>query len=148
MTNSDMGPDRQQSLPNGKHPSPEKGSGEIVEGGVDSCNNSVEQIDKVIIHKKRKRRPSENFNGEARRPQTDPPPNSAESAAKISVISTKRAASTESAEIQALKRRKKSKKHYNFFQYPKVASSNTSRLEAHARFFRLLMKGIFDPYVL
>merc|ERR1711971_840024 len=59
MTNSDMGPDRQQSLPNGKHPSPEKSSGEISEGGVDSCNNSVEHIDKVIIHKKRKRRPSE-----------------------------------------------------------------------------------------
>ena len=32
--------------------------------------------------------------------------------------------------------------------YRKVASSNTSRLEAHAGFFRLLMKGIFDPYVL
>ena len=32
--------------------------------------------------------------------------------------------------------------------YPKVASSNTFRLEAHAGFFRLLMKGIFDPYVL
>ena len=30
----------------------------------------------------------------------------------------------------------------------KVASSNTTRLEAHAGFFRLLMKGIFDPYVL
>ena len=27
--------------------------------------------------------------------------------------------------------------------YRKVASSNTSRLEAHAVFFRLLMKGIF-----
>ena len=27
-------------------------------------------------------------------------------------------------------------------------SSNTSRLEAHAGFFRLLMKGIFVPYVL
>ena len=27
--------------------------------------------------------------------------------------------------------------------YRKVASSNTSRLEAHAGFFRLLMKGIF-----
>ena len=26
--------------------------------------------------------------------------------------------------------------------------NNTSRLEAHAGFFRLLMKGIFDPYVL
>ena len=32
--------------------------------------------------------------------------------------------------------------------YRKVASSNTSCLEAHAGFFRLLMKGIFDPYVL
>ena len=32
--------------------------------------------------------------------------------------------------------------------YCKVASSNTSRLEAHAGFFRLLMKVIFDPYVL
>ena len=32
--------------------------------------------------------------------------------------------------------------------YRKVASSNTSRLEAHESFFRLLMKGIFDPYVL
>ena len=31
------------------------------------------------------------------------------------------------------------------FMYRKVASSNTSRLEG---FFRLLMKGIFDPYVL
>ena len=31
--------------------------------------------------------------------------------------------------------------------YPKVASSNTSRLEAHIGFFRLLMKGIFYPYV-
>ena len=30
----------------------------------------------------------------------------------------------------------------------KVTSSNTSRLEAHAGFTRLLMKGIFDPYVL
>ena len=32
--------------------------------------------------------------------------------------------------------------------YLKVTSSNTSRLEAHAGFFRLLMKGIFDPYVM
>ena len=32
--------------------------------------------------------------------------------------------------------------------YRKVASSNTSCLEAHVGFFRLLMKGIFDPYVL
>ena len=30
----------------------------------------------------------------------------------------------------------------------KVASSNTPCLEAHAGFFRLFMKGIFDPYVL
>ena len=29
----------------------------------------------------------------------------------------------------------------------KVASSNTSRLEAHAGFFRLLMKGIFNTYL-
>ena len=74
MTNSDMGPDRQQSLPNGKHPSPEKSSGEMSEGGVDSCNNSVEHIDKVIIHKKRKRRPSETFNGEAPKPQNPKTP--------------------------------------------------------------------------
>ena len=32
--------------------------------------------------------------------------------------------------------------------YRKVASSNMSGLEAHAGFFRLLMKGIFGPYVL
>ena len=32
--------------------------------------------------------------------------------------------------------------------YRKVTSSNTSRIEAHAGFFRLLMKGIFDPYLL
>ena len=32
--------------------------------------------------------------------------------------------------------------------YRKVVSSNTSHLEAHAGFFRLLMKGIFDPLVL
>ena len=32
--------------------------------------------------------------------------------------------------------------------YRIVASSNTSCLEAHAGFFRLLMNGIFDPYVL
>ena len=31
--------------------------------------------------------------------------------------------------------------------YRKVASSNTPHLEAHADFFRLFMKGIFDPYV-
>ena len=33
-------------------------------------------------------------------------------------------------------------------KYCKVVSSNTSRLEADAGFSRLLMKGIFDPYVL
>ena len=32
--------------------------------------------------------------------------------------------------------------------YRKIASSNTSRLEAHVGFFRLLMKGIFGPCVL
>ena len=33
-------------------------------------------------------------------------------------------------------------------RYRKIASSNTSRLEAHEGFFRLLMKGIFGSYVL
>ena len=32
--------------------------------------------------------------------------------------------------------------------YRKVTSSTTCHLEAHAGFFRLLMKGIFNPYVL
>jgi hypothetical protein len=32
--------------------------------------------------------------------------------------------------------------------YRKVTSSDTSHLEAHAGFFRLYMKGIFDLYVL
>ena len=36
----------------------------------------------------------------------------------------------------------------HFLGYRKVASSDTSRLEAHAGFFRLLMKGILEPYVL
>jgi hypothetical protein len=48
------------------------------------------------------------------------------------------------------------KKHLNLYNilklpncsYCKVASSNTSRLEAHEGFFRLLMKGIFYPYLL
>ena len=31
--------------------------------------------------------------------------------------------------------------------YCKVASSNKSCLEAHAGFYRLLMKGIFNPYI-
>ena len=37
---------------------------------------------------------------------------------------------------------------WSAFSYRKVLSSNTSHLEAHAGFFRLLMKRIFDPYVL
>ena len=41
-----------------------------------------------------------------------------------------------------------SSQYPSFLVYRKVASSNTSRLEAHAGFFRLLMKVIFDPYVL
>ena len=32
--------------------------------------------------------------------------------------------------------------------YRKATSSNMSHFEAHAGFFRLLKKGIFDPYVL
>ena len=32
--------------------------------------------------------------------------------------------------------------------YRKVASFNTSHLETHVGFFRLLMKGIFDPYIM
>ena len=32
--------------------------------------------------------------------------------------------------------------------YHKVASSNTSGLEAHVGFFRLVIKGSFGPYVL
>ena len=36
---------------------------------------------------------------------------------------------------------------FHVLTYCKVLNSNTSRLEAHAGFFRLLMKGIFDPYV-
>ena len=31
-------------------------------------------------------------------------------------------------------------------KYRNVASSNKSHLEAHAGIYRLLMKGIFDPY--
>ena len=34
------------------------------------------------------------------------------------------------------------------FTYRIVAISSPSRIEAHADLFRLLMKGIFDPYVL
>ena len=32
--------------------------------------------------------------------------------------------------------------------YRIVASASSSRLEAHTGLFRLLMKGVFDPYVL
>ena len=35
-----------------------------------------------------------------------------------------------------------------WYKYRIVASSIPSRIEAHADLFRLLMKGIFDPYVL
>ena len=34
-----------------------------------------------------------------------------------------------------------------YFDHRKVPSFNASHLEAHAGFFRLLMKGIFDLYV-
>ena len=34
-----------------------------------------------------------------------------------------------------------------FVRYRKVTSSNTSRFEAHAGIFKLLMKGILYPYV-
>ena len=37
--------------------------------------------------------------------------------------------------------------HLPGINYHKVVSSNTSHFEAHADFFRFLMKGIFDPYV-
>ena len=40
------------------------------------------------------------------------------------------------------------KTKYILYRYRKIASSNTSRLEAHVGFFRLLMKGIFGPYVM
>ena len=39
-------------------------------------------------------------------------------------------------------------KYSNNFTYCKVTSSNMSCLELHTGFFRLLKKGIFDPYVL
>ena len=43
-------------------------------------------------------------------------------------------------------------KHWCVFhaesKYRKVASSNTTCLGAHAGFFKLLIKGIFDHYVL
>ena len=37
---------------------------------------------------------------------------------------------------------------FHALTYPKVVSSNTSCLETHAGCFRLLVKGIFEPYVL
>ena len=40
------------------------------------------------------------------------------------------------------------KQIYFSSNYRKVASSNTSRLEAHAGIYRLLMKGILNAYVL
>ena len=43
---------------------------------------------------------------------------------------------------------KKEEKIEKVLEYCKIASSNTSRLEAHVGFFRLLMKEIFGPYVL
>ena len=39
-------------------------------------------------------------------------------------------------------------KDMNCMKYHKIASSSTSRLEAHVGSLRLLMKGIFGPYVL
>ena len=33
----------------------------------------------------------------------------------------------------------------DYINYRKVVNSNTPCLEAHAGFFRLIMKGIFDP---
>ena len=38
--------------------------------------------------------------------------------------------------------------NYLYVNYRKVASSSPSRIEAQAGLFRLLMEGIFDPYVL
>ena len=35
-----------------------------------------------------------------------------------------------------------------FIVYRIVANASPSRFEAHVSLFRLLMKGIFDPYVL
>ena len=34
------------------------------------------------------------------------------------------------------------------YNYRRVTSSNTPRLEPHPGFYRLLMKGIFDAYLL
>ena len=48
-----------------------------------------------------------------------------------------------------IKKKKRSRSILDFDpKYRKVTSTNPSHLEAHAGFFRLLMKGIFDPYVL
>ena len=41
-----------------------------------------------------------------------------------------------------------SQKSKSVSTYRKVSSSNTSFLEAHASFFRLLMNDIFDPNIL
>ena len=44
--------------------------------------------------------------------------------------------------------KKMGRKEHKFSEYRKAASSNTSCLETHTGFFRLLMKRIFDPYEL
>ena len=38
-------------------------------------------------------------------------------------------------------------RQFAFEIFSKIEGSNTSRLEAHVDFFKLLMKGIFGPYV-
>ena len=47
-----------------------------------------------------------------------------------------------------MKKINQQKTKYILHRHCKIASSNTSRLEAHVEFFILLMKGIFGPYVL
>ena len=60
-------------------------------------------------------------------------------------------------ELQPFLRRTKSERenimsYFSLFHfvsvYHKIASSDTSHLEAHVGFFGLLIKGIFGPYVL
>ena len=50
-------------------------------------------------------------------------------------------------EIICLGSLSKIKVSFSYSAYRKVASSDTSRLEAHAGFSRLLIMGIFDSYV-
>ena len=38
--------------------------------------------------------------------------------------------------------------HVVYYNHHKIASSNTSHLEAHTGFFKLYMDGILGPYVL